>query len=192
MFKRKQVAKIDDDRKWDIPAPHGITPVKGSVHTILNRATVEFIVHDKIAQDFLEWLKTTFIPDETLWASINYNPHLKVPGTYNGSNFEEVEPFSRYKSWRKEKGACASGQFVQGICILSTGDLPRLAVSPYLFANKFYLHQDRVVIGCLEERLFNTTRDYMMGWKSFNASRYENLDFVLNQVSHPSHVRSIS
>ncbi|GFR82284.1 beta-1,3-galactosyl-O-glycosyl-glycoprotein beta-1,6-N-acetylglucosaminyltransferase [Elysia marginata] len=70
--------------RWKSPAPHGIIPTKGGVHTVLNRATVRYIIHNETAKDFIEWLKHTGVPDETLFASINYNPQLKIPGTYNG------------------------------------------------------------------------------------------------------------
>ncbi|GFS12201.1 beta-1,3-galactosyl-O-glycosyl-glycoprotein beta-1,6-N-acetylglucosaminyltransferase [Elysia marginata] len=179
-------------KRWTTSPPHEIIPVKGAVHTVINRATVDFILHDSKAKDFMKWLKTTIIPDETLFASINYNPRLNIPGTYNGSNLEEVEPLARYKIWKEEKRPCASGQILRQICVLSTGDLERMWSSPYLIANKFALQQDRVAIGCLEERLFNATRDEGMGWKSFNTSRYENLDFVLNQVPPPAERHHLS
>ncbi|GFR63013.1 beta-1,3-galactosyl-O-glycosyl-glycoprotein beta-1,6-N-acetylglucosaminyltransferase [Elysia marginata] len=169
-------------KRWETPAPHGIIATKGSVHTALNRATVDFILHDNKAKDFIKWLKTTKIPDETLFASINYNPQLNIPGTYNGSDLEAVTSYTRYKIWKTSERPCGSGQILRNICVLSTEDLERMGNSPFLIANKFFLHQDRVVIGCLEERLLNNTRDEVLGLKSFNTSRYENEDFVLNQV----------
>lgn len=166
------------------PPPHGINPVKGAVHTIINRATVDFILHDPRSSDFLEWLKGTKFPDETLFSTLNYNPHLGIPGSYNGTQMENVTAFARFKKWNWEEGytGCPSRLIVRGVCILSSGDLPEMAQSPHLFANKFYLHQDRVVIGCLEELLFNNTRDEYFGKKAFNASLYANQDFVFNQV----------
>lgn len=65
---------------------------------------------------------------------------------------------------------------------LSTGDLPRLGQAKELFANKFYLHEDRLVIGCLEEKIFNDTRDKYLGVRDFNTSFYEHLNFVQDQV----------
>ena len=57
--------------------------------------------------------------------------------------------------------------------------------SPHLFANKFLLEKDRIVIGCLEERIFNNTRDEYMGKKKFDTSLYANQDFVRNQIKDP-------
>lgn len=65
---------------------------------------------------------------------------------------------------------------------MSTGDLPLLGKAKHYFANKFYLSEDRVVIGCLEEKIFNDTRDEYMGVKTFDTSYYANLSFVKNKV----------
>ena len=53
---------------------------------MFNRATVDFILHSKIAKDFLVWTNKTTIPDETFFPSIIFNPHLNVPGSYNGED----------------------------------------------------------------------------------------------------------
>jgi hypothetical protein len=66
------------------PAPHGISVTSGSMHIAANRFFVDFCIHDTRARDFLEWLKSTRIPDEIFFSSINYNPHLGIPGTYLG------------------------------------------------------------------------------------------------------------
>ncbi|GFO07849.1 beta-1,3-galactosyl-o-glycosyl-glycoprotein beta-1,6-n-acetylglucosaminyltransferase [Plakobranchus ocellatus] len=189
--------RANKDRWFSFP-PHGIKPTKGAVHTLLNRATVDFILHDPIAKDFNDWLKHTLVPDETLFSSINYNPHLRIPGTYNGkthhferphlhipgtyngTDLEHVISYNRYKRWYGKD--CYSQQLVRQICILSTGDLQRLGEAPDLFANKFYLHQDRIVIGCLEEKIFNDTRDEFLGRKSFNTNFYSEQDFVIHRI----------
>ena len=76
--------------------------------------------------------------------------------------------------WREaNKHVCASLHFVRQICILSTGDLPRIHVSDSLFANKFYLSRDRLAYGCLEQRLFNITRDLALDRKYVDTRVYE-------------------
>ncbi|GFR67414.1 beta-1,3-galactosyl-O-glycosyl-glycoprotein beta-1,6-N-acetylglucosaminyltransferase [Elysia marginata] len=166
--------------RWKSKAPYDIIPTKGGVHTLLNRATVDYILHSDKAKGFLEWVKDTDYPDETFFASINHNPQLEIPGTYNGTKLEEYNSLTRYKQWYGAN--CYSGQTVRAVCIISTGDLQKLGASPYLFANKFYLNEDRIVIGCLEEKIFNDTRDEFKGIKTFDTSYYSNQDFVLNQV----------
>ncbi|KAK3764643.1 hypothetical protein RRG08_001156 [Elysia crispata] len=98
----------------------------------------------------------------------------------SGTNLEQNVGFNRYKQWWGHN--CYANRVTRGICIISAGDLPRLGEAPKLFANKFYLHQDRVVIGCLEEKLFNNTRDEFLGVKTFNTTFYETQDFVIHQV----------
>ncbi|GFR91982.1 beta-1,3-galactosyl-O-glycosyl-glycoprotein beta-1,6-N-acetylglucosaminyltransferase 3-like, partial [Elysia marginata] len=111
-----------DKFRWASKPPHGIKPIKGAVHTIINRATVDFILHDPKSLDFLEWLRDTEFPDETLFASINYNPHLGIPGSYSGQNMENVTAFARFKkwNWRLDYAGCPSRLIVRGVCILST------------------------------------------------------------------------
>jgi len=67
-----------------LPAPHNISITKGSVHIVVVRAFVEFIMQNTSAIDFLDWVKDTSIPDETFFSSLNHSPHLKAPGAYLG------------------------------------------------------------------------------------------------------------
>ena len=66
------------------PAPYNITTTKGSVHIVAVRGFVEYVVYNRTAIDFLDWVKDTYIPDETFFSSLNHNPHLRVPGSYLG------------------------------------------------------------------------------------------------------------
>lgn len=71
------------------PAPHQIRPVKGAVHITVNRQFVEYAINDPVAKDFLKWNQKVSVPDETFFASLNYNPHLRVPGSYKGMRLEQ-------------------------------------------------------------------------------------------------------
>lgn len=66
--------------------------------------------------------------------------------------------------------------------VCTTGDLPIMIRSVQLFANKFFLNEDRIVISCLEEWLYNSTRDSFLNIRHLDVSYYRNLDFVLNQI----------
>uniref|UniRef100_A0A0B7AQP9 Beta-1,3-galactosyl-O-glycosyl-glycoprotein beta-1,6-N-acetylglucosaminyltransferase n=1 Tax=Arion vulgaris TaxID=1028688 RepID=A0A0B7AQP9_9EUPU len=165
--------------------PLGIRPVKGSVHITVNRDFVGYILHNETAKILLEWVKKdTSVPDEAFFATLNHNPQLGIRGSYKGepeTDWSTLKPFlTRYKNWGSSN--CASGVYVRGICILSLGDLPSLGNARHYFANKFYLSQDRVVIGCLEEKIFNDTRDEYLGVKTFDTTFYANLGFVKNKV----------
>ncbi|WAQ94660.1 GCNT1-like protein, partial [Mya arenaria] len=126
------------------PAPHNIRPSKGAVHIAASRGYVDYLLHDQRAKDLLEWTRKTDIPDETYFSTLNSNPHLNVPGSYNG-------------------------------------DLPGLAESEMLFANKFFLDFQPLARECLDELLNNRTREEHLGNLYFNDSFYAQQDFVINQ-----------
>ncbi|CAL1543477.1 unnamed protein product [Lymnaea stagnalis] len=174
--------KTANRRRWkNTRPPYGIRPVKGSVHITASRAFVDYVLHNETAHAVLQWTRKTEIPDETFFATINHNPQLNLTGTYKGRHPDELNIFmTRYKIWNT-RSRCA-GRFQRMVCMLSTGDLPRLGQAKHLFANKFMLNEDRLVIGCLEEKLANHTRDEYMCTKVFNASYYANLKFVKNRV----------
>lgn len=76
---------MNKDRFTKAPkAPHSIHPLKGSVHIVANRGFVDFILHNKIGKDFLNWTRNVDIPDETFFTSLNHNPQLQIPGAYKG------------------------------------------------------------------------------------------------------------
>jgi len=66
------------------PAPHNVSITKGSVHITAVRAFVEYVIYSRTAQEFLDWVKDTAIPDETFFSSLNHSPQLRVPGSYLG------------------------------------------------------------------------------------------------------------
>jgi len=66
------------------PAPYNVSITKGSVHIAAVRAFVEYVIHNKTAIEFLNWVKDTSIPDETYFSSLNHSPHLRAPGSYLG------------------------------------------------------------------------------------------------------------
>ena len=55
----------------------------------------------------------------------------------------------------------------------SLGDLAHIHSSPFFFANKFYLNEDQIAYTCLEQRLFNQTRDLHLGRLQVNTTLYE-------------------
>ncbi|XP_014790115.1 beta-1,3-galactosyl-O-glycosyl-glycoprotein beta-1,6-N-acetylglucosaminyltransferase 3, partial [Octopus bimaculoides] len=65
------------------PPPHNIKVSKGSVHIVASRGYIEFLIMDRRSQDFTKWVRDTRNPDETLFSTMNHNPHLRVPGSFN-------------------------------------------------------------------------------------------------------------
>ena len=77
-----------------LPPPHNISIYKGSTHIIALREFIAFVLHSQIAKDFYEFLKGTFIPDETIYSSLQRNP--QAPGGINGN---QPKTISRVLAW---------------------------------------------------------------------------------------------
>ena len=70
------------------PPPHNLTIVKGSAYGVFSRNFVEYMINDKVAQDYLKWCQFTFSPDEHYWNTLHhtyYHRHINPPGSYSGS-----------------------------------------------------------------------------------------------------------
>ncbi|XP_045206284.1 beta-1,3-galactosyl-O-glycosyl-glycoprotein beta-1,6-N-acetylglucosaminyltransferase-like [Mercenaria mercenaria] len=182
--------KRNRDRWARAPSPpHGIIPTKGAVHVAVSRGFVDYVLNDKRAHDLLKWTKLTKIPDETFFPTLNHNPHLGVPGAYTGH--PETTPMKDlrkpYLARFKNRGRFiynweCKGMRVRGMCVFGHGDLARLAKRRELFANKFYLTYQPFVFGCLEEMIFNRTRQQYLGKRKFEAEWYKSLGFISNKV----------
>ena len=56
-----------------------------------------------------------------------------------------------------------------------------LSLRKELFAHRFHLEYQPVAYECMEELIYNRTRDEYIGTLAFNASFYSTLGFVLGQ-----------
>ena len=73
------------------PPPHNITIYKGSTHVVALREFVEFVHHSKIGKDFIEFLKDTAVPDETVYASFQQHPLAREESAVSSrSTFREL------------------------------------------------------------------------------------------------------
>lgn len=181
MYRTKYVHKLTQKGKLvktDIhktDPPHSIKLVKGSAYGVFSRGFVDFVVNSNISKDLQNWMKDIYSPDEYFWATLHhstFNPHLNVPGSYNGDPDKKLWMAS-YSAWRLVNPC--HGKWVRQICIFSTRDLKDLHKNRALFANKFYLTFDRLAVSCLEELLYNRSinRD-----TSLDLEFYKRLKFV--------------
>lgn len=174
--------------------PHGITPYKGMVFILACRGFVDYILHNRVAKDILEWVKYTDMPDETYFPSLNHNPHLMAPGSYRGpaDTNPATKPYlARYvnwnTNWRDGEGHYifrfpCYGKRVRDICIFGVGDLPSLTNRKEVFANKFHWDFEPLALRCMEEWLLNMTIAEYSGKIVLNTTYYANLDIVKNKV----------
>ncbi|KAM7533557.1 hypothetical protein Aperf_G00000123105 [Anoplocephala perfoliata] len=79
-------------------------------------------------------------PDELFFSSLNYNPHLRLPGSCLTAPppAEEVGLgyLAKYVIWDGYGMVCPT-KYVQSICIFGVAHIPVLQKAPHLFANKF-------------------------------------------------------
>ena len=71
---------------------------------------------------------------------------------------------SRYKQWKRVKLPC-HGFYLRNICIHGIHDLPVLCSTDKLYLNKLFVDYQPYVYQCLEELVFDRTREQMMGGK---------------------------
>jgi hypothetical protein len=89
----------------------------------------------------------------------------------------------RYKVWDSTPKHC-NGKFVREVCIFGVYDLPNMAKSYDLFANKFYYYYQPMALNCLEERHSNWTRDDILGVSDrIDSNYYESLSNVKQHVA---------
>ncbi|KAK3089407.1 hypothetical protein FSP39_003388 [Pinctada imbricata] len=154
------------------PPPQNITIVKGSAYGVFSRKFVEFVLTDKLVNDFLEWTKDIASPDEYFWATINHNHKINAPGGYTGN--PEMKPWmASYAAWKGE-GRC-HGKIRHDVCVFGIGDLNELVSRKEFFANKFYLDFQPLTLDCMEEWLFNKTYSNSLPFDTFV---YNQLPFI--------------
>ena len=66
--------------------PNGLFGFGGSPSVLLNRRTVSFAARSPLANSILAWTYRRPFGFMNFFATINYNPRLKLPGTYEGKN----------------------------------------------------------------------------------------------------------
>ncbi|KAL7054267.1 hypothetical protein AAHC03_026233 [Spirometra sp. Aus1] len=165
-----------------------VTWLKNSVHVVLLREFVEYMLNDKRAielQDTLIKYAYHRHPDEQFYGTLAFNPELGAPGACLG--FYDVKGVDRdifrypgvvrYKIW--SPNSCPT-KYVRWICILGSQSLPDLIRAPELFANKF--HEDYYPEGysCLEYAIAN--RSYHGPAHHFDPSIFARLHCSLNHV----------
>ncbi|XP_050394475.1 beta-1,3-galactosyl-O-glycosyl-glycoprotein beta-1,6-N-acetylglucosaminyltransferase [Patella vulgata] len=137
------------------PLPHGMKLIKGSAYGVFTHRFVSYVFNNQVAKDLLEWCRGVLSPDEYYWSTLNHNPHLQVPGSYEGPCKGVL---STYVNWQVTSNhAKCKGKVLRFICIFGPGDLKTIVTREELFANKFLLAYSYTAIQCLSEWLRNQT-----------------------------------
>ncbi|CAE1312489.1 GCNT1 [Acanthosepion pharaonis] len=96
------------------------------------------------------------------------------------SSINAVPFLSRYKIWSDDVNGICGGYYRRGVCVFGPDDLPRLVNRFELFANKFTGNNPDNVITrrCLDEWLFNRTRNEYLRRYTFDLRPYHSLPQV--------------
>ena len=156
----KNHGRIVKTRKPKSPPPHNISIFKGSTHIVAIREFVNFVLHSEIGRDFTEFLKDTFIPDETLYASLQQ--HALAPGGIHG---KQPGWIPRALNWlRSRHNQICHGTWERSLCWISVEDL-RWALAKEkrrkLFVHKIPFNFSEDLIECIlvarQGRKYNTS-----------------------------------
>ncbi|XP_025076189.1 beta-1,3-galactosyl-O-glycosyl-glycoprotein beta-1,6-N-acetylglucosaminyltransferase-like [Pomacea canaliculata] len=180
------------DSRWGkfLPTPYNLSVSKGSVHIVASRGYVDYVINSRVARDFYKWVAPTHVPDETFFSTMNYNPQLGVPGSHTGDVDNKTRKhFQRYKVWlygvKNYTGVC-DGKAVRNICHFGVGDVPRMVVSPHLFANKFSYDYMPLAYDCVEEWYWHKVHLENVGQApALNLTPYQMSTIVTKRYNGP-------
>ncbi|CAH1799834.1 unnamed protein product [Owenia fusiformis] len=124
---------------------------KGSAYGVFARSFVNYILNDKEAGEFIDWLNDTSAPEETVWSTLIR--HHSGPGRLNVTvRHNQNHQLSRAVIWAADPQKC-HGKFVRTVCVYGIQDFSWLASQPNIFANKIDVFQDSAIMKCLDEWL---------------------------------------
>lgn len=168
--------------------PSGVTPYIGEGDVIMNRETAHFAVNHPQAKSVLKWAEKTQHPQQTFYATLNYNPRqFKIKGSYTGpldyQNLKSLEQIAKFvDSKNASSHACHGSRSFHGYCTFGVGDLPYLINRKELFAFRFRWDIDRLVLQCMEQMIYQRSKEQFMYPKDYDLSFYKHLEIVKHQL----------
>ena len=132
------------------PVPYNLTLFKGLKNVIISRKIAGDVLTHPIYLEFKNWLKDTFIPDETYFptiakiVNITQTDSKKYKITQNLQTFHTTHGIcTRATMWNYEGAPKCYGGYVRDICQLTVQDLcSNIVTRPCLVANKFSMSLD--------------------------------------------------
>ncbi|VUZ55645.1 unnamed protein product [Hymenolepis diminuta] len=164
--------------------PLNATWIKGSIYGAFRREFMEVAVLGKrmsIIRNFMLQPKMFSNPDEFYFNTLNFNPHLKLPGSClvfptpsaeNGMGY-----LAKYVVWQGYPISCNT-KYVRSVCILGNPHVEKLKKAPHLFANKFHANYQPEAYNALElwyfDRVQKESRTKSYDMEAFDPSIYAN------------------
>ncbi|KAM7532999.1 hypothetical protein Aperf_G00000123114 [Anoplocephala perfoliata] len=160
---------------------------KGSVYGAFRRDFIQEAVLSPALSPIRDTLLRHGIyphPDELFFPSLNYNPHLRLPGSCLTAPppAEEVGLgyLAKYVIWDGYGMVCPT-KYVQSICIFGVAHIPVLQKAPHLFANKFQADFEPLAYDEMENWYFDKLRQEMKTG-TYDANAFD--QFVFSILDH--------
>ena len=130
------------------PVPFGMTIYKGAKSYRLPRTFVEFLLSHPVATTFIEWSKTTAVPDEMVVPTLARISHIqKVEDKWEVKQDYVPQPRYHYQMWY---WGCR-GVWRNGVCVFSLKDLSSILKSGCYLANKVRSDYEPYIGECLRD-----------------------------------------
>lgn len=152
----------------------------GNQYGLFSRHFVDFVLNDNVAGEIISWLKDTFSPQESVWATLVTLPW--APGSYPVTVRHMINTYvSRTMIVSGDTAKC-HGRYIRGQCSFSCGDIPWITSRREFVASNFDYDKDIATLNCLEK------------WYRDEAYRTDtdNIDWhYYNKLPHLKYHRSV-
>lgn len=100
------------------------------------------------------------------------------------TDFGIRKPFlSRFVNWEGlSNSPPCHGKYVRSVCVFGVGDLSLLARRQEFFTNKFYTDYQEAALLCMDQLIYNRTRNEYYQRLEFDLQYYEKLPYIRNIV----------
>ncbi|CAB3405643.1 unnamed protein product [Caenorhabditis bovis] len=202
------VEEFEVDRYKNMEGVLPPVPVyKSSMSVLVPREAANFIVKNHRVRRLLQYLKATWIPDESFWTSVAGSPKiLPVPGSFrardifwlrkhfrlrapekNTVDYVGTSYIGRYQVWAWQKECY--GKLKDWSCVFGVGDIEEVVTRPEMIAHKLYIDFEPAGMMCLFKEI--RRREHLA--ENFDASSYAKMPTVemhqgraISQLTHPN------
>ncbi|XP_075711313.1 beta-1,3-galactosyl-O-glycosyl-glycoprotein beta-1,6-N-acetylglucosaminyltransferase 3-like [Rhinoderma darwinii] len=157
---------ISETETKKLPPPINTPMFTGNAYIVVCSDFVKYIFKDPQVQQFIDWVKDTYSPDEHLWATLNRMPDVPGSSPYNDKyELSDMNAMARMVKWSYSEGEIlkgaayppCTGAYRRSICVYGAGDLSWILKQHHLLANKFDPEVDNIALFCMEEYLRHKT-----------------------------------
>lgn len=104
-------------------------------------------------------------------------------GPLDFQNLKSLEHIAKFvDSKNASSHACHGSRSFYGYCTFGVGDLPYLINRKELFAFRFRWDIDRLVLQCMEQMIYQRSKEQFMYPKDYALSFYKHLEIVKHQL----------